>query len=102
MTKSILLACAGGFSTGMLVQRMQEEAKKKEVDVVIEAVAESSIKDHLPVDIIMLGPQAGHLQAEVQKEVGETIPVTTIDMTNYGMMNGEKVLDNAMKEIGGK
>lgn len=99
MTKSILLACASGMSTGMLVERMKEAAQKKNVEVVIDAVAESSVKDYLPVDIIMLGPQAGHLQEEVQSEVGKNVPVTTIDMVDYGMMNGEKVLNEAMKII---
>lgn len=101
MTKSILLACAGGFSTSMLVQKMEAEAESKNIDVVIDAVAESRIKDYLPVDIIMLGPQAGHLQDEVQKEVGPFIPVVTIDMNDYGMMNGEKVLKIAMEKVGG-
>ena len=35
----IILACAGGFSTSLLVSKMQAAALKKGLDVEIEAIA---------------------------------------------------------------
>lgn len=95
MTK-ILLACAGGFSTSMLVERMKEAAKNKGLEIVIDAAAESDIESQKPFNIIMLGPQMGHAEGELSKAYPD-IPVTTINMMDYGMMNGEKVLDAALK-----
>lgn len=94
--RKILLACAGGFSTSMLVERMKESAKNKGLEIVIDAAAESDIESQKPFDIIMLGPQMGHAEGELSKTYPD-IPVTTINMMDYGMMNGEKVLDAALK-----
>lgn len=99
MSKKIILACAGGFSTSMLVERMKEAAKSKEVDVIIDACAESSLGSYLPADIVMLGPQMGQAEDSVKAKVGTHVPVTVIEMMDYGMMDGEKVLNAALKLI---
>lgn len=99
MGKKILLACAGGFSTSMLVEKMKEVIEQKNLDYTVEACSESKITQYLPASIIMLGPQMGHMEKEVKEIVGEDIPVTTIDMQDYGMMDGEKVLEHALNLI---
>ncbi|MGV2362806.1 MAG UNVERIFIED_CONTAM: PTS sugar transporter subunit IIB [Paenibacillus polymyxa] len=80
----------------MLVERMKESARAQGIEVVIDAVAESDIADQAPFDIIMLGPQMGHAEDELAVEYAN-IPVTTIDMMDYGLMDGDKVLATAMK-----
>lgn len=56
--KNIVLCCAAGMSTSMLVQRMQDAAQKKGVEVSIKAVPVAEFKDNLAAaDIILLGPQ---------------------------------------------
>lgn len=97
MAKRILLVCAGGFSTSMLVERMKEAAEAKGIDAVIDACGEGSMENYLPADIIMLGPQMGHQEDSVKKKVGPNVPVTVIEMMDYGMMDGEKVLNTAFK-----
>lgn len=80
----------------MLVERMKESARTQGVEVVIDAVAESDIADQKPFDIIMLGPQMGHAEGDLAAEY-PNIPVTTIDMMDYGMMDGDKVLATALE-----
>lgn len=99
MTKRILLACAGGFSTSMLVENMKEAAKRREIDVLIDACSEGTIESYLPVDIVMLGPQMGHAEEGVKEKVGPKVPVTIINMSDYGMMDGDKVLNTALDFI---
>lgn len=99
MTYKIMLACAGGFSTSMLVTQMKKAAKKENIDVEIDAVAESALNNYDDLDIILLGPQVGHIKPELEKEF--SIPVRVIDQMDYGMMNGEKVLNDAMKVLKG-
>ncbi|MMZ66923.1 PTS system N,N'-diacetylchitobiose-specific transporter subunit IIB [compost metagenome] len=53
----------------------------------------------MPVNIVMLGPQKGHAEDDVKKEVGNEIPVTVINMMDYGMMNGANVLKTALDMI---
>lgn len=96
MTKSILLACAGGYSTSMLVERMKKSASARDIDVVIEAAAESNIEAFADsIDVILLGPQMGHAEEGLKKQYD--LPIATIDMMDYGMMDGDKVLDRALE-----
>lgn len=96
----IILACAGGFSTSLLVSKMQAAALKKGIDVEIEAIAETNVENYLDMDILLLGPQIGHRLSILEKEV--KCPVMTIDQYDYGTMNGEKVLEFALQTIRGK
>lgn len=96
----IILACAGGFSTSLLVSKMQAAALKKGLDVEIEAIAETNVENYSDMDILLLGPQIGHRLSILEKEV--KCPVMTIDQYDYGTMNGEKVLEFALQTIKGK
>ncbi|WP_207940694.1 PTS system, cellobiose-specific IIB component [Enterococcus sp. DIV2402] len=97
MVKKILLACSGGFSTSMLVQKMVEAAEKKNMDIEIIAVAEENIENHLDSDVLLLGPQIGHKLEDLTKEL--EFPVFVINMADYGLMNGEKVLKETLEKV---
>jgi len=93
---NITLICAGGFSTSMLMNKMKEAAIKKGVEVDIRAMAESNFqKFDGQTDVLLLGPQVGHLLDQYNSR-SEDIKVAVIDMMDYGMMNGEKVLSDAL------
>jgi len=101
--KKILLVCAAGMSTSLLVNRMKDAAKEKGMEIEIFAlpVTEcSSVIDE--VDVVLLGPQVRFQKAQVDALVKGRIPVEVIDMRAYGMMNGEVVLGNALELIGEK
>lgn len=95
--KTIMLACAAGMSTSMLVKRMQDAAKAEGKDYEIFAKSTSDIdaelaSDHKP-DVLLLGPQVGYLKNDVKKKTDEAgIPMDIINMMDYGMMKGDKVL----------
>ena len=95
--KTIMLACAAGMSTSMLVKRMQEAAKAEGKDYEIFAKSTSDIdaelaSDHKP-DVLLLGPQVGYLKNDVKKKTDEAgIPMDVINIMDYGMMKGDKVL----------
>lgn len=101
MAKNIMLVCAAGMSTSILVTNMQEIAEERNLDVHIFAVsgteAEHKLKDK-PVDVMMLGPQVRYLKPKFD-ELAEknNIVISVIDMRDYGTMNGEKVLNTALK-----
>lgn len=49
----------------------------------------------------MLGPQVAYMKADVQKKCDDAgVPMEVINMTDYGMMNGKNVLDEAEKIMG--
>ena len=95
---TIRLFCAAGMSTSLLVTKMQNAAKARGIDADIEAFPQGQLKDRIKgIDIALLGPQVGYTLEKV-KPVCEAagVPVAVIPMVDYGMMNGEKVLDFAL------
>lgn len=97
--KNIVLCCAAGMSTSMLVQRMKDAAQKKSIEVSIKAVPVAEFKENLSTaDIILLGPQVKYELAKLQAQaepLGKKVAV--IDMMDYGMMKGDVVLEKALK-----
>lgn len=97
----IILACAAGMSTSMLVTRMQEAAATQSIPLEIQAVPVSELESNTDgVQLILLGPQVSYLEEDVIKQF-PNIPVAVIEMMDYGMMNGEKVLASAIAKING-
>lgn len=98
--KKILLVCNAGMSTSMLVAKMKKAAEEKNAEVEIEAKSLSEAKKEIAaVDIVLLGPQIRYELANVKNMAGN-VPVEAIDMKDYGMMNGKKVLEHAMEVMG--
>ena len=92
----ILLCCASGMSTSLLVEKMKRAATKQNVEAEIWAVnAENTDLKDVEADIIFLGPQVRYAKEEIQK-----IPVYMIGMKDYGMMNGDSVLAQALEYLG--
>ena len=99
--KKILLACAAGLSTSMMVQKMKEAAIKKGYEVEIEAMPTNRVTNEIinAVDAILLGPQVRYELAKFEERVNHKIPVGVIDFQDYGMMNGEQVLAKIWKKM---
>ena len=98
---NIYLVCNAGMSTSILVKKMQEAAAKKSLDDVhIEAFSVEVLDEHVDTaDCVLLGPQIRHMLGDVKKVVGDKCPVDVIDMRDYGMIHGDKVLAKAMKMV---
>lgn len=95
----ILLCCAAGMSTSLLVTKMQDAARARGVKAEIRSVGLDEVTQHLEqADVLLLGPQVRYKLAQLKKE-GEArgIPVEVIRPEDYGRADGEKVLDFALK-----
>ena len=98
---NVLLVCATGMSTSLLVNRMKETAETKEIEFQIEAHPVGQIEKYgEAADDILLGPQVRYELKNVKKMFLDK-PAEIIHMQDYGTMNGAKVLDTALK-LGGK
>lgn len=95
----ITLLCDNGMSTSMMVQRMEKCAKERGLDVDIAAVSVKAMKERLAhTDVLLLGPQVRYLLSKMKAEYEPTgIAVADIPPMDYGRMNGESVLDLALK-----
>ncbi|CAH0539535.1 PTS sugar transporter subunit IIB [Vibrio marisflavi] len=97
----ILLCCAAGMSTSMLVKKMLDSATSRQLEVEINAVSVSEIEAHIGnYDVVLLGPQVKYEQARIT-ELAEPLnkKVSVINMLDYGTMRGDKVLDSALELI---
>ncbi|MEM6162156.1 PTS sugar transporter subunit IIB [Erwinia sp. P6884] len=100
--KRIVLACAAGMSTSMVVTRMEKEAAARGLEYQIYAIPEQNLRDELQsygadVAVVLLGPQVRFKLDENRKLTdGYQIPIAVIDTQAYGTLNGAKVLDQAL------
>lgn len=94
----ILLVCSAGMSTSLLVSKMRKAAEEMQITVEIDAVGESLLKNHLDdLDVVLIGPQVRYLESKIRKLVEpKGIKVDIIDSIAYGMIQGEKVLEQAL------
>ncbi|MBJ8349307.1 PTS sugar transporter subunit IIB [Streptococcus zalophi] len=92
------LFCAAGFSTGMLVNNMRIVAEKKGIEAEIEAYSQAKLADYAAhLDVALLGPQVAYTLDKSQKICEDChIPIAVIPMADYGMLDGEKVLNLAL------
>ncbi|OIK85871.1 PTS sugar transporter subunit IIB [Oenococcus oeni] len=98
--KTIMVVCAGGMSSSLLENKMNQAAKKKNLDYKIFATAGNAVEDEIKKenpDVILLGPQVRYMQNTIQQKT--SVPVEIIDMKDYGTMNGTNVLETALKII---
>ena len=94
----ITLVCAAGMSTSLLMGKMQESAKKQGIEAKIIAMSEEKFEEYTePTEVLLLGPQIAYLEDDLKEQYEpKGIKVAVIDMMDYGTMNGEKVLEDAL------
>lgn len=100
--KNIILVCAAGMSTSLLVNKMKSAAQEEGKEVHIEAMPASTFATYKEtVDVLLLGPQVSYLLDEMKREYEpKGIKVAVIEMMDYGMMNGKAVLEKAYRMMG--
>jgi len=88
----VLLVCAGGMSTSILMKKLQKYADEKGLG--LEKIVARGISDYEEVykdfDVILVGPQVSYKQADIQKRVGDK-PVAVIAPQDYALGNAEKI-----------
>lgn len=88
------------MSTSMLVNKMKSHAQEINQDIEIEAFPISEATEVASdADAILLGPQVRFQEKKV-KDMFPDKNVSTIDMREYGTMNGKKVLETTLKMLG--
>ena len=97
----IMLCCSAGMSTSMLVRKMVEVAEERGLEVEINAFGIAEFDEQFPrYQVVLLGPQVKYmLKTLSEKAATQGIPVQPIDMMDYGMQRGDKVLDYALSLI---
>lgn len=97
--RKIVLLCAAGMSTSMLVKKMREAAQETGYECSIDAFAVAEAKQVAEdADVVLLGPQVRFQLDKVKEMVA--CPVESIDMSDYGTMNGANVVRRVKEVLG--
>lgn len=94
MERKVLLICAGGMSTGILMKKMEKYAVENGVELQIEAIGMSAYEEvYKNYDVILLGPQVSYKKAEI--EAVTKMPIAVIEAYDYAVGN----VVNIMKQV---
>lgn len=87
----ILLVCAGGMSTSILMQKMKKYWADNGEELQIEAVGVGSYVENAPnYDIILVGPQIAYRLKEIQELGG--LPAAAIGSLEYAIGDCPKIM----------
>lgn len=94
MEKKILLICAGGMSTSLLMKKMEKYAKEEGFALKIQAVGMSDYEDvYRDYDVILLGPQVSYKKNEISEATN--LPIAIIATYDYAIGN----VSNIFKQV---
>lgn len=98
----VVLCCAGGFSTTMLMDSMKktvkESAKLNSDDFSFVAVPVDILNSEVEdCDVLVIGPQIAHKLDYIKPIIDPyKIPYVIVDKDTYGKMDGATVLKMAL------
>lgn len=98
---NIVLVCQMGASTGMIAENIKQAAKKKQMDAIVNAYGLSELNKVIDsADIVLLGPQVRFNLEKLQKQYADKhVLIAVIDTMDYGMMNGENILNKVLEAL---
>mgnify|MGYP001321713792 CR=1 FL=1 len=98
--KTILLICSAGISTGLLVKNMKDAANQQGLDVHIYSAPAITAEDILKrekIDALLIGPQSEYEIHRLKDYLNyNSVAYKLIDKEHYEVLDGEKVLEQAM------
>lgn len=95
--KAIIL-CSWGATSSSLAKAVNDEAKKRNMDVTVDAGGTGEFKKKAQnYSVVLLEPQVRHLRKEVETTASKyNIPVDIVNMQAFAMLDGSKVLDQIL------
>ena len=95
----VLLVCAGGMSTSMLMKKMSKYAAEHGIDLEIAARGANEVKNGDGWVVVLLGHQIGYQADKIKAKLGDT-PMDVMPMLEYGRQNCEAIFARIDKALG--
>ncbi|WP_313184667.1 PTS sugar transporter subunit IIB [Lacrimispora sp.] len=97
-TLRVLLCCGAGFSSGFLAQKARQAAKKRKLDMSIDARSESVVSEYAnKMDVLLVGPHYEGALAKLKEEYEPLgIKVKLIPSVIYSTLDGEELVNLAI------
>lgn len=102
--RNLLLICASGITTGLLVRSIENNIEKEKLPVHVfsapSIVAQQIIKDEA-VDAILIGPHISHELDRLEDLLNyEGIPYRLMDEESYRLLNGTEIFEQGKQLLG--
>lgn len=92
----VLLVCAGGVSTGILMKKMMKHAQAENIDLEVEAHAVQEFDNNIDrFDVVLVAPQISYKFNELKERTSK--PVGVIEPMDYGMGRADVIIQLAAK-----
>ncbi len=92
----VLLICAGGMSTSILMKKLEKYASAHDIDLEILARGMNDYDDvYQRYDVILLGPQVSYQKSSVESNTKK--PVAVIAPYDYAIGNAENIFKQIKK-----
>lgn len=89
----ILLCCKAGVTSNMFASALKDEAKKKDLEIIIWAAAETAIEYSIAqADIVLVTPQLRSSLPKFEDLASPGVPVILIDDEDFQTFNAKKFL----------
>lgn len=90
----ILLVCAAGMSTSLLVRKIQKAMPNENVNWVVASQPAENLDMYIDdYDVILLGPQISHRLGGFRKEYAHKHKIIELlNYVDYGLGNGENII----------
>ncbi len=90
----ILLVCAGGMSTNLLMKKMSAYWEEQGEELTIKAVGLGEYQDvYQDFDIVLVGPQVRYKLNEIKKDTG--LPADVVNSLDYAIANCPNIMKQA-------
>lgn len=97
---NVCVFCALGMSTSIVVRQISIAAERKGIDLNIEAYSVSDIDELVPTcDLVLLGPQVQQHLKKLKRKYPDKL-ILVMPIKDYGMANGENILNLILTEKG--
>lgn len=98
----ILLMCANGLSTGVLMQKIVRWSRENNQDLEVKAVPiDQYLNVYREYDVLLIGPQMRYKLKDV-KEHAPDCPSAVIDPMDYALGNVENIMNDVKKLLKGE
>lgn len=97
----ILICCANGMSSSLLVQKMREEVKQRGLeDIKIGACAKTQYLKYLDeADVLLIAPQLNFMSNELKQLTQQhNLKVINIEPSVYGKLDATAILDGILND----
>lgn len=98
--KTIMLVCNAGISTGVLVDKMQQQADIEGREVRVLAMPlNRALEKAEDMSVVLLSPQIAYAKADLERAAGGS-PVQIISKADYAELDAKKILADAVELLG--